>query len=103
MFLNLDKSSVTGLVTRAERRGFVQRTASPHDGRAVHVSLTAKGRELAQTFGKQVERELAALVSGLSEGGQKRLSTLASQIVMDDAQRRLPGVAFLPSKSAARR
>lgn len=33
-FLQLDKSSVTGLVDRAEERGLVQRTPSPVDGRS---------------------------------------------------------------------
>src|SRR5450432_2282929 len=45
-YLNLDKSSVTGLVDRAERRGLVQRTTTPDDGRAIRVSVTTNGREL---------------------------------------------------------
>jgi DNA-binding MarR family transcriptional regulator len=98
MFLNLDKSSVTGLVSRAAGRGLVQRTTTPEDRRAVHVALTAKGREIAQSFAKQVERELAALVQDVSEVDRKRLSTLASRIVLDDAQRRLPTQMLLPRK-----
>ena len=42
-FLGLDKSSVTGLVARAERRGLVARVPSPTDRRAVLVSLTEDG------------------------------------------------------------
>jgi DNA-binding MarR family transcriptional regulator len=42
--LELDKSSITGLVDRAVRRGFVERVPSPSDGRAVLVRLTDKGR-----------------------------------------------------------
>src|ERR1700684_1229687 len=42
--LDLDKSSVTGLVDRAERRGLVTRVPSPADRRSVHVKLTADGR-----------------------------------------------------------
>src|ERR1700761_2250207 len=44
--LDLDKSSVTGLVDRAERRGLVARVPAPADGRAVLVRLTDKGRSL---------------------------------------------------------
>src|ERR1700760_2910332 len=44
--LGLDKSSVTGLVDRAARRGLVTRTPSPTDGRAMHVGLTPAGRAL---------------------------------------------------------
>src|SRR5580698_7627622 len=38
--LELDKSSVTGLVDRAERRGLVVRVPSTDDRRVVLVSLT---------------------------------------------------------------
>ena len=44
--LDLDKSSVTGLVDRAERRGLVARAPSPADRRSVHVRLTDDGRSL---------------------------------------------------------
>src|SRR5580693_8395450 len=44
--LDLDKSSVTGLVDRAERRGLVIRVPSTTDRRAVLVSLTDDGRAL---------------------------------------------------------
>src|ERR1700744_4698920 len=46
-FLGLERSSVSGLIDRAARRGLVQRTASPSDGRAVQVSLTPAGHHLA--------------------------------------------------------
>jgi DNA-binding MarR family transcriptional regulator len=42
--LELDKSSITGLVDRAERRGLVERIPSPADRRAVQVGLTDSGR-----------------------------------------------------------
>jgi DNA-binding MarR family transcriptional regulator len=40
--LHLDKSSVTGLIDRAERRGLLQRQTDPRDGRGVRVSLPPK-------------------------------------------------------------
>jgi DNA-binding MarR family transcriptional regulator len=88
-FLNLDKSSVTGLVDRAERRGFVRRTTTPEDRRTVRVALTDRGRQLTQKLAKQVERELSALVSGVSKANRRRLLAIAGQIVVNDAQRRL--------------
>ena len=97
-FLTLDKSSVTGLVTRAEGRGLVQRTTRPEDRRVVHVALTDKGRELAQRFTKQAEQELATLVADLSELDRTRLSTVATKIVIGEGQRRLPSAAIPPRK-----
>jgi DNA-binding MarR family transcriptional regulator len=87
-FLNLDKSSVTGLVDRAERRGLVRRTATPEDRRTVRVALTDQGRQLTQKLALQMERELSLLVQGLSEAHRRRLLTIASRIVADDTHRR---------------
>ena len=44
--LGLDKSSVTGLVDRAERRGLVTRVASSADRRCRARQLTDAGRSL---------------------------------------------------------
>jgi len=96
--LELDKSSVTGLVDRAERRGLVRRASTPDDGRAVRVSMTEAGRELTRKLVKQLERELSTLVEGLSEPERKRLSVLATQIAVNDVARVLPGVSLLPRK-----
>jgi MarR family transcriptional regulator, lower aerobic nicotinate degradation pathway regulator len=90
-YLKLDKSSVTGLVDRAEARGLVRRKTTPEDGRAVRVALTERGRKLTQKLAKLVERELSVLVDGLSAADRKRLLTLASRIVDDDLRRRFPG------------
>lgn len=80
-FLELDKSSVTGLVDRAERRGLVRRESTPDDRRAVRVTLTERGRALTQKGVKQIERALNELVLGLSDTERKRLSGLASRVV----------------------
>src|ERR1700755_3388726 len=45
--LGLEKSSVSGLIDRAAKRGLVQRLAAPDDGRGVRVALTDAGRALA--------------------------------------------------------
>jgi DNA-binding MarR family transcriptional regulator len=43
--LGLDKSSVSGLVERAERRDLVRRVPGITDGRAIRVLLTRNGRK----------------------------------------------------------
>jgi DNA-binding MarR family transcriptional regulator len=80
-FLNLDKSSVTGLVGRAEKRGLVRRISTQKDRRAVNVIITPRGRELAQKIERQVEREVEALVRDWSDADRKKMSALASRIV----------------------
>jgi MarR family transcriptional regulator, lower aerobic nicotinate degradation pathway regulator len=86
--LQLDKSSVTGLVDRAQERGHVLRTASTLDRRSVHVSLTAAGRELIHREAAAFESEIALLVAELGAAQRARLSATASLIVTSDARRR---------------
>jgi MarR family transcriptional regulator, lower aerobic nicotinate degradation pathway regulator len=87
-FLQLDKSSVTGLVDRAAERGLVARTASPVDRRSVRVAITAAGRELIDRGAAALEAEIAVLVADLTPAQRTRLSVLASRIVAADAGRR---------------
>lgn len=82
--LGLDKSSTTGLVDRAVRRGLVDRAPVPEDGRAFRV-LTAEGHRLAQAFVAEVSRQVTALTGDLSETDRRRLSRLAGQVVVHHA------------------
>ena len=91
--LQLDKSSVTGLVDRAEERGLVRRAPSPSDGRSVLVTITAAGRQLVDKAGRAIEAEFAELVAGLSAGQRRQLSSIATTVVATDVQRRGIGTA----------
>src|ERR1700741_1368071 len=64
-FLGLDKSSVTGLVDRAERRGLVARVPSTTDRRTVRVALTAHGQELVSDVAAHFEADTAELLGRL--------------------------------------
>jgi MarR family transcriptional regulator, lower aerobic nicotinate degradation pathway regulator len=87
-FLQLDKSSVSGLVDRAEARGLVTRTVSTLDRRSVLVTITAAGQELVDEATTAFEAEIAVLVADLSPTQRTRLSAIASRIVVADAERR---------------
>src|ERR1700684_3299821 len=45
-FTGLERSTISGLIDRAAQRGLVTRTADPHDGRSVRVTLTESARGL---------------------------------------------------------
>jgi DNA-binding MarR family transcriptional regulator len=83
--LNLDKSSMTGLVDRAERRGIVRRTHDPKDGRSYRIVLSEEGRRVAATLEGEVSKQIAALTAGLSDGEQEQLSLFASRIIIRSA------------------
>ncbi len=87
-FLQLDKSSITGLVDRAEERGLVRRTPSTLDGRSVQVSITPAGRDLVDRAASRFEGEIADLVAHLTSAQRGRLSATATVVVATDARRR---------------
>jgi DNA-binding MarR family transcriptional regulator len=86
--LGLDKSSITGLVDRAERRGLVRRTVNASDRRAYEVALTPSGRSLARRMAREFEAEVRRLVRGLEPARQQQLSALVTAILVDDAGER---------------
>ena len=77
-YLRLDKSSVSGLVARAESRGLVERIPLASDGRRVSVRLTASGRALAAELEADVQRELAPLIDAMSESEQSAFVALVA-------------------------
>ena len=79
--LKLEKSSVTGLIDRAERRGLVERAPSARDGRAIHVRLTAEGRRLAEQGSAQANERLSGSLAALPARDRARLAALATAIV----------------------
>ncbi|WP_157545464.1 MarR family winged helix-turn-helix transcriptional regulator [Hamadaea tsunoensis] len=79
--LGLDKSSISGLVDRAERRGLVTRTASAQDRRAVHVATTAAGRRLAAEVETAFSARIGELTAGLAPSDQARLIAYATAMI----------------------
>jgi DNA-binding MarR family transcriptional regulator len=99
--LNLDKSSVSGLVDRAQRRGLVERASSKtEDGRAIRVLLTASGRSMASRFAERVSAEIAELVEDFSPAQRKRLAEQAARIVVASDMSRGLQPPRTPPKSA---
>jgi len=77
--LGLEKSSVSGLVDRAEARGLLRRKASTDDGRAVRVVITKAGRTLAERGEREIAAALADLVADLSRTDRERLTELLAK------------------------
>ena len=83
--LGLEKSSVTGLVDRAERRGLVARVPSSTDGRAVLVTLTPGGLSLASAVAGDFAGEVSALLRHLPARDRQTLSRLVSRLLVAHA------------------
>ncbi len=80
-YLGLDRSSVSGLIDRAARRGFVRRDAGDDDGRAVRVSLTSDGHALAARLTDEVETMIAPMTRRLSAAERRRLGVLLDRML----------------------
>lgn len=80
--LGLDKSSITGLVDRAQRRGLVERTVSPADKRGFNVKATPAGWQIIHEVGEQIERQITEITAGLTEAERAQTIALASKILV---------------------
>jgi DNA-binding MarR family transcriptional regulator len=80
-FLGLEKSTMSGLIDRAEKRGLVQREPNPADRRATDVFLSAHGMEVAGQIRESVRRALAPMTGGLAPAEQHRLQALLERML----------------------
>jgi len=80
-YLGLERSSVSGLIDRAVRRGLVRRDASSEDGRAVRVSLTPAGQRLASLGAGEIGDLITAMTRDLSPADRTRLSVLLGRLL----------------------
>jgi DNA-binding MarR family transcriptional regulator len=79
-FLGLDKSTMSGLVERAERRGLVARGKSPGDRRVVDVFITPAGRDLAERLQGEVRSALEPLTGRLEADDRQALTRLLDSV-----------------------
>ena len=80
-YLGLEKSTMTGLVDRAEKRGLLQRAPNASDGRAIDVFLSPAGAELAERLYAHVGRSLSPMTSELALAEQRRLQALLKRML----------------------
>jgi DNA-binding MarR family transcriptional regulator len=82
-YLGLEKSTISGLVDRAEQRGLLARARSADDGRAVEVFMTAEGRRLAQRVEADIREALIPATEQLSATQLRTLAQLLGQLSQD--------------------
>ncbi|MEU1369855.1 MarR family transcriptional regulator [Streptomyces sp. NPDC005803] len=92
-FLGLDKSTLSGLIDRAERRGLLTRAASPEDKRAVVDLITDAGRALNERMYEEVREALAPATGRLEPLQRRQLAQLLEPVLTPPlplTPRRLP-------------
>lgn len=88
VLLSLDKSSVSGLVDRAARRGLVERVSSSADRRVVRVRLSEFGRSLVRDVSARFTADIEQLLGGLSPSERSTLTDMMNRILMGHATAR---------------
>ena len=83
-YLGLDKSTISGLVDRAEMRGLLQRAPNPADGRATDVFLTAEGVQLADLGEGKITRSLSPMTGTLTRAETLRLTALLEHVLKQE-------------------
>lgn len=82
--LRIGKSSMTGLVDRAERAGLVRRVPDPGDGRSYLIAPTPDGRRTNESFRRAVGERIDELIESLTEQERDSLAVVLSKVVLDN-------------------
>ena len=77
----VDPPAATGIITRLEQTGLVERRHNREDRRIVKVYLTDEGRDISNTLVSVVEQFEQSLKRGFAEGELDRFETQLQQII----------------------
>ncbi|HAS64104.1 MAG TPA: homoprotocatechuate degradation operon regulator HpaR [Vibrio sp.] len=73
--------SLTGIISRLEKQGFVTKQKSPHDGRQFYIHITDKTQALVEQLRPQIEQQYTALKKALGEDKYQQLSQLLTELI----------------------
>jgi DNA-binding MarR family transcriptional regulator len=81
--LRLEKSTVTRLVRQMEKRGWVERYGSNHDGRVMFIRLTRKGRGAARRLDEARRAKFERLLQAIPR--EKRPAVIKTLAILRNA------------------
>lgn len=79
--LGITEKTMTGVVDRLEREGFVQRERSVTDRRVVHSSLTAEGQRIYQRLDRVLRQQMGVLLDILDAEDRKALFRMLEKLI----------------------
>lgn len=86
-YLGLEKQTMSGLISRAEKRGFVDRSPNVEDRRATDVFLTNDGIKLVKRLRAQVLQAMLPYTDQLQPADKNRLQELLQQMLAGNYHR----------------
>lgn len=66
-FLNLNASTVTGIIHRLEKKGYLARLPSPGDRRVINIALTASGSRLIARIPSLLHEQLSERLRNMEQ------------------------------------
>jgi DNA-binding MarR family transcriptional regulator len=79
----VDAPTATGIITRLEQHGLVERRHDREDRRVVKIYLTEEGRDIAHTLVSTVEHFEQTMKRGFSEDELDRLEAQLQQLIVN--------------------
>lgn len=80
-YLNLNSSTLTGIISRLEKKGWVAKIPNQKDRRVTNIVLTAKGMKLLQGAPQLMHQRLSKKLERLSEEKYHRLENAFNLLV----------------------
>lgn len=80
-FLQLNASTVTGIINRLEQKGFVARLPKKEDKRVGYIVITAKGAQLLNETPEPLHEQLSMKLKKLSEKDLEKLQNSFDAII----------------------
>jgi DNA-binding MarR family transcriptional regulator len=88
--LSIDKSNIARLCTKLEKKGHASQERDPEDGRGRLITLTPKGRRMAERLEGASDERFARVLGAIPAAQRPQL--LASLTLLTQAVRALEGV-----------
>jgi homoprotocatechuate degradation regulator HpaR len=73
--------SLTGIISRLEKLGYVAKRKCAHDGRKSYIDLTPKALSLVEQLRPQIEAQYASLKQSIGEDKYQQLSALLNELI----------------------
>lgn len=81
-YMNLNSSTMSGIIDRLEAKGFVARLPNPNDKRTIFISLTSKGEKLLGTSPQLLHKRLSSRLEKLPKEKVKQINE-ALEVLVD--------------------
>ncbi|MCG9628224.1 homoprotocatechuate degradation operon regulator HpaR [Vibrio mediterranei] len=73
--------SLTGIINRLEKLGYVEKKKCEHDGRKSYIHLTNKAVALVETLRPRIEEQYVSLKQRMGEEKYSQLSKLLNELI----------------------